>query len=182
MNALIDQKYAAIDALRAKYEESRNKITGLVNRQDSLSTEAEFTKNHEEIDKLDKKAEKQRLEVEKVTGEMQVLSQQARDMPLKMEEEGLIQQNVYYSKTLKAKATEITGYKTKLAAATKDGEDFLVFTEVVKVLEQRKREMDGDAAFIDGQLREVRERIKTEKKEYEMYDAIDAAWARVESF
>lgn len=103
-------------------------------------------------------------------------------MPLKMEEEGLIQQNVYYSKTLKAKATEITGYKTKLAAATKDGEDFLVFTEVVKVLEQRKREMDGDAAFIDGQLREVRERIKTEKKEYEMYDAIDAAWARVESF
>jgi hypothetical protein len=58
----------------------------------------------------------------------------------------------------------------------------LVFTEVVKVLEQRKREMDGDAAFIDGQLREVRERIKTEKKEYEMYDAIDAAWARVESF
>lgn len=89
---------------------------------------------------------------------------------------------MYFSKTLKAKATEITGYKTKLAAATKDSEDFLVFTEVVKVLEQRKREMDGHAAEIDASLREVRERIKTEKKEFEMYDAIGAAWAKVESF
>jgi hypothetical protein len=70
MNALIDQKYAAIDDLQAKYDESRNKITGLVNRQDSLSTEAEFKKNHEEIEKLDKLVDKQRLEVEKVRGEM----------------------------------------------------------------------------------------------------------------
>jgi hypothetical protein len=70
MNALIDQKYAAIDDLQAKYDESRNKITGLVNRQDSLSTEAEFKKNHEEIEKLDKLVDKQRLEVEKATGEM----------------------------------------------------------------------------------------------------------------
>jgi hypothetical protein len=32
--------------------------------------------------------------------------------------------------------------------------------------------MDGDAAHIDGRLREVRDAIKTEKKENEMRDAM----------
>jgi len=74
-----------------------------------------------------------------------------------MEEEGLVQLSVYYSKTLKAKATEIASYKSKLGAATADSEDALVYTEVVKVLENRKKSMDSQAAETDGRLREVRD-------------------------
>jgi len=88
-----------------------------------------------------------------------------------MEEEGLVQLSVYFAKTLKAKATRIASYATKLAAATAESEDALVYAEVVRVLTERKKGMDGDAARIDGRLREVRERIATEKKEQAMQDA-----------
>jgi hypothetical protein len=40
--------------------------------------------------------------------EIDVLYREARDLEMSMEEEGLLQLNVYYSKTLKAKAAEIT--------------------------------------------------------------------------